>query len=194
MTGVQTCALPISKEVRKPGADGDRHGGAQHVRRGHPRVAIKTGEAGNDAGFRGADNGLIESGQEHSQHQACHGSDQLGLGQADESGSIEFWFRGGRGHLTILAVLTTRATVLYRKRKYNYLVRVKTSITLPEGLLSQIDREDKNRSNFLEQAALQRLALLERARRDARDARILDTYADRLNQEALDVLEYQDLE
>ena len=91
-------------------------------------------------------------------------------------------------------MLTTRATVLYRKRKYNYLVRVKTSITLPEGLLSQIDREDKNRSNFLEQAALQRLALLERARRDARDARILDTHADRLNQEALDVLEYQDLE
>ena len=39
-------------------------------------------------------------------------------------------------------------------RAYNYLVRVKTSITLPADLLERVDRIDSNRSAFLERAAL----------------------------------------
>ena len=73
-------------------------------------------------------------------------------------------------------------------------MKVKTSITLPEALLAQIDKEDSNRSSFLQQAALERLASLAKNRRDARDAAILDAQADRLNREALDVLDYQELE
>jgi hypothetical protein len=52
-------------------------------------------------------------------------------------------------------------------------VRVKTSVTLPSGLLS--------------------LARLEKAKKEARDARIINANAGRLNKEARDVLEYQGL-
>jgi metal-responsive CopG/Arc/MetJ family transcriptional regulator len=73
-------------------------------------------------------------------------------------------------------------------------VKIKTSVTLPNDLLEKIDRADSNRSSFLEKAARQYLARMEKARRDARDAVILDTRAERLNREALDVLEYQNLD
>jgi metal-responsive CopG/Arc/MetJ family transcriptional regulator len=76
---------------------------------------------------------------------------------------------------------------------YSYLVRVKTSITLPDDLLKRIDRADRNRSAFLERAARAYLAGLEKAKREARDVAIIDTHADRLNQEAIDVLDYQGL-
>ena len=72
-------------------------------------------------------------------------------------------------------------------------MRVKTSVTLPRSLLVAIDRADHNRSAFLERAAREHLARIEKQRRNARDAEILSTHATRLNQEALDVLEYQDL-
>lgn len=72
-------------------------------------------------------------------------------------------------------------------------MKLKTSITLPDELLRRIDRADSNRSAFLEKAARQYLAQLEKQMRDARDAEILNTRADRLNREALDVLDYQDL-
>ena len=81
----------------------------------------------------------------------------------------------------------------YLASEYDYLVRVKTSVTLPGDLLEEIDRADSNRSGFLERAARQYLAQVERRQRDARDAAILDARAARLNREALDVLEYQDL-
>jgi hypothetical protein len=45
----------------------------------------------------------------------------------------------------------------------------------------------------VEQAALHYLAMLERSRRDAQDAAILEANARRLNREADDVLQYQDL-
>jgi len=77
--------------------------------------------------------------------------------------------------------------------EYNYLVRVKTSITLPRPLLKRIDRADRNRSAFIERAARAYLARLEKAERDATDAGIINAHADRLNEEALDVLEYQGL-
>jgi metal-responsive CopG/Arc/MetJ family transcriptional regulator len=72
-------------------------------------------------------------------------------------------------------------------------VKSKTSVTLPSDLLEKIDRADSNRSGFLEKAARQYLARMEKARRDARDAAILDSSAERLNREALDVLDYQNL-
>jgi hypothetical protein len=73
----------------------------------------------------------------------------------------------------------------------NCLVRVKTSITLPKELLGRLDRIDKNRSAFLERAAIAYLARLEREARDQRDLDIINRNAARLNREALDTLEYQ---
>jgi metal-responsive CopG/Arc/MetJ family transcriptional regulator len=72
-------------------------------------------------------------------------------------------------------------------------MRVKTSITLPKGLLSRLDRVDKNRSALLERAAVAYLAQLERQARDRKDIEIIDRNADRLNREALDTLQYQQL-
>ncbi len=72
-------------------------------------------------------------------------------------------------------------------------MRVKTSVTLPRDLLERIDRADPNRSAFLERAGRAYLARMEKTRRDARDAEIINRNADRLNKEALDVLDYQGL-
>jgi len=72
-------------------------------------------------------------------------------------------------------------------------VRVKTSITLPKGLLTRLDRVDKNRSALLERAALTYLAQLERRARDRNDIEIINRNAERLNREAMDTLEYQQL-
>lgn len=77
--------------------------------------------------------------------------------------------------------------------EYNYLVRVKTSITLPEGLLRRLDRVDKNRSALIERAALAYLVQMERKARDRKDIEIIDRNAERLNREAMDTLEYQQL-
>lgn len=70
-------------------------------------------------------------------------------------------------------------------------MRVKTSVTLPEGLLRRLDRLGPNRSAVLEQAALTYLAQLERIARDRKDIEIINRNADRLNREANDTLEYQ---
>jgi metal-responsive CopG/Arc/MetJ family transcriptional regulator len=73
-------------------------------------------------------------------------------------------------------------------------MKVKTSITLSENLLTTIDQlagEYKNRSFFLETAAWAFIEYLRRAERDARDLEILNRRADALNEEALDVLSYQ---
>ncbi|MFN7935436.1 MAG: hypothetical protein U0R19_19055 [Bryobacteraceae bacterium] len=56
-------------------------------------------------------------------------------------------------------------------------MRVKTSITLPQELL--------------ERAAEAYLRDLARQKRDARDIRILEKNAERLNREAEDVVDYQ---
>lgn len=73
-------------------------------------------------------------------------------------------------------------------------MKLKTSVTLSEELLEQIDRRGdqfKNRSDFLEIAAKAFLAQLERDELNARDLEIINRNADRLNREAADVLEYQ---
>jgi metal-responsive CopG/Arc/MetJ family transcriptional regulator len=72
-------------------------------------------------------------------------------------------------------------------------VRVKTSITLPSELIDRLDRVDKNRSALLERAARAYLLRLEAEQRDRRDLDIIDRNAERLNREATDTLEYQQL-
>jgi len=78
-------------------------------------------------------------------------------------------------------------------REYDCLVRVKTSITLPQNLLIRLDRADKNRSAILERAAIAYLARLEREARDQKDIEIIERNAERLNREAMDTLGYQRL-
>ncbi len=77
--------------------------------------------------------------------------------------------------------------------EYNCLVRVKTSVTLPEQLLGRLDRVDKNRSAILERAAVAYLARLEREARDKKDIEIIERNAKRLNREAMDTLKYQQM-
>jgi hypothetical protein len=52
---------------------------------------------------------------------------------------------------------------------------------------------DKNRSALLERAALSYLMRIERHARDREDISIIDRNAERLNNEAMDTLEYQEL-
>ena len=59
--------------------------------------------------------------------------------------------------------------------------------------MRRIDRADSNRSALIERATRAYLARLGKSRREARDAEIINRNADRLNAEAIDVLEYQDL-
>jgi metal-responsive CopG/Arc/MetJ family transcriptional regulator len=72
-------------------------------------------------------------------------------------------------------------------------MRVKTSITLPQELLARLDQVDSNRSALLERAANAYLAAIERGTRDRRDREIIDRNAERLNEEALDALTYQEM-
>jgi len=80
------------------------------------------------------------------------------------------------------------------RRAYFGGMKVKTSITLSDEVLERIDRRGgqfKNRSVFLEVAAKAFLAQLEREELNARDLEIINRHADRLNDEASDVLAYQ---
>jgi metal-responsive CopG/Arc/MetJ family transcriptional regulator len=73
-------------------------------------------------------------------------------------------------------------------------MKVKTSITLSDYLLKDIDRRSQgrlNRSEFIETALIAYLADLSRQERNAKDLRTINKNADRLNEEAADVLAYQ---
>jgi hypothetical protein len=72
-------------------------------------------------------------------------------------------------------------------------MKVKTSVTLSQELLAQIDRwpDFHNRSAFLETAAWAYLEYLMGEERDRRDLEILNSRADYLNAEMADVLLYQ---
>jgi len=73
-------------------------------------------------------------------------------------------------------------------------MKVKTSITLSEDVLEAIDRRSaqfKNRSDFIEAALRAFLAQIIRDEQNATDLAILNRQAERLNQEARDVLAYQ---
>ena len=88
-------------------------------------------------------------------------------------------------------------------RRLNYLLsgsmfrimRIKTSITLPENLLASIDQHtgsfDNNRSAFIEAAVRALITHMERGMRDARDLEIINRESDRLNREAEEVLSFQ---
>ena len=73
-------------------------------------------------------------------------------------------------------------------------MKVKTSVTLSEEILKAIDEQagtQKNRSEFIEKALRVYIAQAIRAKQDARDLEIINRQADRLNEEAQDVLSYQ---
>ncbi len=73
-------------------------------------------------------------------------------------------------------------------------MKVKTSITLSEDLLEAIDKRSsqfKNRSDFIEAAIRAFIAQAIREEQNAKDLAIINRRADRLNQEAADVLAYQ---
>jgi len=73
-------------------------------------------------------------------------------------------------------------------------MKVKTSITLAEDLLKAIDEQSgphRSRSDFIEKALRAYIAQAVRDNQNARDLDIINREADRLNQEAKDVLTYQ---
>ena len=73
-------------------------------------------------------------------------------------------------------------------------MKVKTSVTLSEELVEELDEmtdEDSNRSQMIEQAVAEFIENRRRRLRDVRDLEILNRSADELNQEIDDVLAYQ---
>jgi metal-responsive CopG/Arc/MetJ family transcriptional regulator len=73
-------------------------------------------------------------------------------------------------------------------------MKVKTSITLSEDLLVAIDQRSvqfKNRSDFIESAIRAFITQMIQDEQNAKDLAIINRQADRLNQEAADVLAYQ---
>ena len=73
-------------------------------------------------------------------------------------------------------------------------MKVKTSITLSEELIRQIDalsNQYGTRSALIERAVRDFLATAAQRQREARDLEILNRRAEALNAEALDVLSYQ---
>jgi len=73
-------------------------------------------------------------------------------------------------------------------------MKVKTSITLPQDLVRQVDGlagQYGNRSTLIERAIRDFLAAQARRQQDLRDLDILNRCADALSEEAEDVLSYQ---
>jgi len=73
-------------------------------------------------------------------------------------------------------------------------MKAKTSVTLSSDVLARIDRvvgREGSRSAFIESVLREHFHLQARRRMHARDRARIDAAADRLNQEALNVLEYQ---
>jgi Arc/MetJ-type ribon-helix-helix transcriptional regulator len=74
-------------------------------------------------------------------------------------------------------------------------MKIKTSITLSQEIIEQIDALTDlygNRSALIEQAVRDLIAREVRRRRDAKDLEILNQEASGLNAEAEDVLPYQE--
>ena len=73
-------------------------------------------------------------------------------------------------------------------------MKIKTSLTLSEELISVIDKKStghKSRSDFIENALWTYLNYLIRQEKNKRDLRIINENSDFLNREAQDVLDYQ---
>lgn len=76
-------------------------------------------------------------------------------------------------------------------------MKEKTSITLSQEVLAEIDRlagSRHSRSAFIERVLRRFLRERARAEANARDLQLINRNAERLNQEAEDVLEYQAIE
>ena len=73
-------------------------------------------------------------------------------------------------------------------------MKIKTSVTVSQELLKTIDElmdEGENRSLFLERAAWEYIARLQRAQQNERDVELINAHAEYLNEEVLDALDYQ---
>lgn len=73
-------------------------------------------------------------------------------------------------------------------------MKVKTSITVEKNLLEAVDKltgANANRSEFIEAAIQAYIVQRTRSNGNARDLEMINESADILNQEALDVLDYQ---
>ena len=72
-------------------------------------------------------------------------------------------------------------------------MKVETSINVDKDLLETVDRlaEDRDRSEFIEAAIQAYVAQIARHKQNVRDLEIINERADDLNEEALDVLDYQ---
>jgi metal-responsive CopG/Arc/MetJ family transcriptional regulator len=73
-------------------------------------------------------------------------------------------------------------------------MKVETSIAVDKDLLEAVDKlsgKDKNRSEFIEAAIQAYIARIVRQEQNAKDLAIINERADDLNEEALDVLDYQ---
>ena len=73
-------------------------------------------------------------------------------------------------------------------------MKVETSITVDKDLLEAIDKlsgKDRNRSEFIEAAIQAYIDQIVRHEQNAKDLDIINERADDLNEEALDVLDYQ---
>jgi metal-responsive CopG/Arc/MetJ family transcriptional regulator len=71
--------------------------------------------------------------------------------------------------------------------------RVETTVSLPKDLLEQANKVNKDAeiSDVIELALRDFLQKKGRSERDKRELEIINANADKLNEEALDVLEYQ---
>ncbi|MCP5096434.1 MAG: ribbon-helix-helix protein, CopG family [Chloroflexi bacterium] len=73
-------------------------------------------------------------------------------------------------------------------------MKVKVTITLSKDLLEIVDKyamQYRNRSEFIETALRTFIAQSKREAVNARDLKIINQHANRLNEEAIDVLAYQ---
>ena len=73
-------------------------------------------------------------------------------------------------------------------------MKIKTSITISEQLVSTIDEfigKSQNRSQFMETATWEYIAKLRRGEQNQRDLEILNRCASHLNAETMDALSYQ---
>ena len=72
-------------------------------------------------------------------------------------------------------------------------MKVRTSVTVDKRLLDAVDKlSGKNdRSRFIEAALRAYVAQLVRHKQNAKDLAVINKRADELNEEALDVLDYQ---
>ena len=73
-------------------------------------------------------------------------------------------------------------------------MKLKTSITLEQEVITAIEepaREGASRSQVIERLLRQSLSARERVEIDKHDRNLMNEHADELNEEAVDVLDYQ---